>query len=104
MRTAVLLGETPRDSHEPSRPQISDIERALFTCRSLVTDIEPPDADQLAERVTAARNAWFTSAWRYSILMSALPSLITGAESLALTPTPRALTVATDAYLLARGC
>ncbi|WP_302893438.1 helix-turn-helix domain-containing protein [Actinomadura luzonensis] len=103
VRTAVLLGETPRDSHEPSRPQISDIERALFTCRSLAPDLEPPDADQLSERVAAARNTWFTSARRYSILMAALPSLVTDAESLAAERTPRACSVATDAYMLARG-
>ncbi|MEV4115753.1 helix-turn-helix transcriptional regulator [Nonomuraea sp. NPDC049695] len=103
VRTAVLLGEAPRDSHEPSRPQISDIERALFTCRSLAPDIEPPDADQLAERVASARNAWFTSTRRYSILMSALPSLITDAENLALEGTPQAHNVASDAYMLARG-
>ncbi|MEV4562490.1 helix-turn-helix transcriptional regulator [Nonomuraea sp. NPDC049419] len=103
VRTAVLLGETPRDSHEPSRPQIGDIERALFTSRSQAPDIEPPDADQLAERVAAARNAWFASTRRYSILMAALPSIITDAESLALERTPRACGVATDAYLLARG-
>ncbi|WP_433437588.1 helix-turn-helix domain-containing protein [Nonomuraea sp. CA-141351] len=103
VRTAVLLGEAPRDSHEPSRPQISDIERALFTCRSLEPDIEPPDADQLAERVAAARNAWFTSTRRYSILMSALPSLITDAENVALEGTPQAHSVASDAYMLARG-
>ncbi|GAA3243199.1 helix-turn-helix domain-containing protein [Nonomuraea helvata] len=103
VRTAVLLGEAPRDSHEPSRPQISDIERALFTCRSLAPDIEPPDADQLAERVASARNAWFTSTRRYSILMSALPSLISDAENLALEGTPQAHNVASDAYMLARG-
>jgi transcriptional regulator with XRE-family HTH domain len=103
VRTAVLLGEAPRDSHEPSRPQISDIERALFTCRSLTPDAEPPDAGQLAERVRAARNAWFTSTRRYSILMATLPSLITDAESVAAGRTPRARIVAADAYLLARG-
>ncbi len=103
VRTAVLLGETPRDSHEPSRPQIGDIERALFTCRSLAPDIEPPDAEQLAERVAAARSAWFTSTRRYSILMAALPSLVTDAENLVLDHQPGSYRVATDAYLLARG-
>ncbi|TDC10466.1 XRE family transcriptional regulator [Nonomuraea longispora] len=103
VRTTVLLGETPRDSHEPSRPQIRDIERALFTCRTLTPDLEPPDAEQLTERVAAARNAWFTSARRYSILMAALPSLISDAENLALERAPAARDVATDAYLLARG-
>ncbi|MFC4010595.1 helix-turn-helix domain-containing protein [Nonomuraea purpurea] len=102
VRSAVLLGEAPRDSHEPSRPQISDIERALFTCRSLTPDIEPPDAEQLAERVASARAAWFSSTRRYSILMAALPSLISDAENLALERTPAANSVATDAYLLAR--
>jgi transcriptional regulator with XRE-family HTH domain len=103
VRTAVLLGEAPRDSHEPSRPQISDIERALFTCGTLTPDIEPPDAEQLSERVTAARNAWFTSTRRYSILMAALPSLVADAENVALERTPDAYSVATDAYMLARG-
>ncbi|HEX4816326.1 MAG TPA: helix-turn-helix domain-containing protein [Nonomuraea sp.] len=103
VRTAVLLGETPRDSHEPSRPQIGDIERALFTSRSLTPDIEPPDAAQLAERVKAARDAWFTSSRRYSMLMAMLPALVTDAESVAAERTPRALSVAADAYLLARG-
>lgn len=102
VRTAVLLGETPRDSHEPSRPQIGDIERALFTCRSASPDIEPPDAEQLAERVAAARNAWFTSTRRYSILMAALPSLIIDAETLVLDRAPASHRVATDAYVLAR--
>ncbi|MGP3911710.1 helix-turn-helix domain-containing protein [Nonomuraea sp. 10N515B] len=103
VRTAVLLGETPRDSHEPSRPQISDIERALFTCRSSAPDLEPPDAEQLSERVADARTSWFTSTRRYSILMAALPSLVTDAESLAAERTPRSCGVAADAYLLARG-
>ncbi|MFC4115647.1 helix-turn-helix domain-containing protein [Nonomuraea zeae] len=103
VRTAVLLGEAPRDSHEPSRPQISDIERALFTCRTSPPDIEPPDAEQLSERVAAARNAWFTSTRRYSVLMAALPSLVSDAENLALERTPAAYSVATDAYMLARG-
>ncbi|GAA3527707.1 helix-turn-helix transcriptional regulator [Nonomuraea rosea] len=103
VRTAVLLGEAPRDSHEPSRPQISDIERALFTGRTSPPDIEPPDAEQLSERVTAARNTWFTSTRRYSVLMAALPSLVSDAEHLALERTPAAYSVATDAYMLARG-
>ncbi|MFI7695309.1 helix-turn-helix domain-containing protein [Nonomuraea sp. NPDC049655] len=103
VRTAVLLGETPRDSHEPSRPQIRDIERALFACRAGEPDLEPPDAEQLTERVAAARNAWFTSARRYSILMAALPSLVSDAESLAAERTPAAYRTATDAYMLARG-
>ncbi|GGT14731.1 helix-turn-helix domain-containing protein [Nonomuraea spiralis] len=103
VRTAVLLGETPRDSHEPSRPQIRDIERALFACRTREPDLEPPDAGQLSERVAAARNAWFTSARRYSILMAALPSLVSDAESLVAERTASAYSVATDAYMLARG-
>ncbi|GAA3508816.1 transcriptional regulator with XRE-family HTH domain [Streptosporangium album] len=81
VRTAVLLGESPRDSHEPGRPQVADIERALFTYRTLVTDLEPPDVEQVAERVTAAREAWYSSPNKYSILMRALPNLIGDAET-----------------------
>jgi transcriptional regulator with XRE-family HTH domain len=106
VRTAVLLGESPRDSHDPGRPQISDIERAMFTYRTLTSDLEPADAEQLSERVTAARDAWFTSTHRYSILMQALPLLIRDAERLVLGagPDPReAFRVAADAYMLARG-
>ncbi|NUT12528.1 MAG: helix-turn-helix transcriptional regulator [Nonomuraea sp.] len=102
VRTAVLLGETPRDSHEPSRPQISDIERALFACRT-APDLEPPDAEQLSERVAAARGAWFTSPRRYSILMAALPGLISDAETLVAERSRAAYRAATDAYMLARG-
>ncbi|MEU3165725.1 helix-turn-helix transcriptional regulator [Streptosporangium sp. NPDC006930] len=30
VRTVVLLGESPRDFHEPDRPQVADIERAIY--------------------------------------------------------------------------
>lgn len=107
VRTAVLLGESPRDSHEPSRPQIADIEKALFTYRTLMAEAEPVDAEQLIERVTAARDAWFTSANKYSLLMRALPGLIRDAEHhVSGTPAaqvPDACRVAAHAYILARG-
>ncbi|WP_433359479.1 helix-turn-helix domain-containing protein [Streptosporangium sp. CA-115845] len=108
VRTAVLLGESPRDSHEPGRPQVADIERAIFTYRTLSTDLEPPDVEQVAERVTAARDAWFGSPNKYTILMRTLPALISDAEGLLLN-TPEgearrvACKVAADVYILARG-
>jgi len=109
VRTAVLLGENPRDSHEPGRPQIADIERAIFTYKTLAPDIEPPDAEQLAERVGAARETWFTSPNKYSLLLRSLPYLISDAERLVLDVAGRpedrrtACRVAADAYILSRG-
>ncbi|MBP2704352.1 helix-turn-helix transcriptional regulator [Microbispora sp. RL4-1S] len=108
VRTAVLLGEVPRDSHEPGRPQIGDIERAIFTYRTLGPDAEPPDTEQLTERVESARQAWYTSPHKYSILMRALPGLISDAERLvqeAGTPGRRrdACQAAANTYILARG-
>ncbi|MEV8632887.1 helix-turn-helix transcriptional regulator [Streptosporangium sp. NPDC051023] len=109
VRTAVLLGENPRDSHEPGRPQIGDIERAIFTYKTLAPDLEPPDAEQIAERISAARDAWFTSPNKYSILMRTLPRLISDAEQLVLEADGRpddrrtACWVASDAYILSRG-
>ncbi|MEV0592054.1 helix-turn-helix transcriptional regulator [Nonomuraea cavernae] len=109
VRSAVLLGESPRESHKTGRPQVGDIERALFTYKTLAPDIEPPDADQLDERISAARDAWFSSASRYTILMRDLPQLISDAESLVLETNSRpddrrtACRVAANAYILARG-
>ncbi|MFF0250856.1 helix-turn-helix domain-containing protein, partial [Streptosporangium sandarakinum] len=108
VRTAVLLGETPRDSHEPGRPQIADIERAMFTYRTLAGDLEPPDAEQVIERVSAAREAWFTSPNKYSVLMRALPGVIGDAAHLLLNTSTgedrlAACRAAADTYILARG-
>ncbi|MCW2876164.1 MAG: hypothetical protein JWQ95_264 [Sphaerisporangium sp.] len=109
VRTAVLLGESPRDSHEPDRPQVGPIERAIFTYKTLATDVEPPDPEQLVERVSAARDAWMSSHNRYSILMRELPQLISDAERLILENDGRpdarrvACRVAADAYILGRG-
>ncbi|GGO71137.1 helix-turn-helix domain-containing protein [Nonomuraea cavernae] len=109
VRTAVLLGEPPRDSHERGRPQIRDIERAIFSYRSLPFDAEPPDIEQLAERVATARSTWLTSPNKYTILMRALPALIIDAEQLLSQadghPDERraAAQVAAEAYTVARG-
>ncbi len=108
VRTAVLLGESPRDSHEPGRPQVGDIERAIFTYKTLAPDAEPPDAEQLDERINAARHAWFTAPNKYSILMRTLPALISDAEGLVMEargPDQRreASRVAANAYILSRG-
>jgi hypothetical protein len=110
VRTAVLLGESPRDSGEPGRPQVADLERAMFTYQTLTDgDLEPADAEQVAERLTAARDAWYTSPHKYTILMQRLPGLISDAERLVLAASPspdqrrHAGKVAADVYILARG-
>ncbi|MFD0656913.1 helix-turn-helix domain-containing protein [Thermocatellispora tengchongensis] len=103
VRTAVLLGEAPRETHEPGRPQISGIERALFTYRGVSSDSEPPDVEQLAERIAAARDAWFGSTRRYSMLMQDLPRIISDAETVSLAGTRKGYRTAADAYILARG-
>ncbi|MET8161499.1 helix-turn-helix transcriptional regulator [Sphaerisporangium sp. NPDC005289] len=109
VRTAVLLGESPRDDHDPGRPQVGAIERAVFTYKTLTPDAEPPDVEQVAERISAARDAWMSSHNRYSILMREAPLLISDAERLVLDNDGRpdarraACRVAADAYILARG-
>ncbi|MFF4417140.1 helix-turn-helix domain-containing protein [Streptosporangium sp. NPDC001559] len=103
VRTAVLLGESPRDSHEPGRPQVVDIERAMFARRT--TDLEPPDVAQVAERLAAARQSWYNSPAKYSIMLRTLPGLIGDAEGLLLDGGDRqaAHRTAADTYILARG-
>ncbi|MEV7011379.1 hypothetical protein [Streptosporangium sp. NPDC051022] len=80
----------------------------MFTYRTLSTDLEPPDVEQVAERIAAARQAWFSSPNKYSTLMQALPRLISDAERLLLdTPGEAAYRdacrTAADMYILARG-
>ncbi|WP_267898111.1 helix-turn-helix domain-containing protein [Spongiactinospora gelatinilytica] len=102
VRTAILVGESPRETHEPGRPQISDIERALFTYRTLIKDVEPPTVDQLAERINAARAIYFGSPHRYTETLRLLPALITDTERLVRDGQRAAFRVAADSYFLAR--
>ncbi|MFI0418969.1 helix-turn-helix domain-containing protein [Spongiactinospora sp. 9N601] len=102
VRTSILVGEAPRETHEPGRPQIADVERALFTYRTLIQDVEPPTVEQLAERVTAARAAWNASPHRYTETLRALPGLITDAERLVRDGRRAAFRVAADTYSLTR--
>ncbi|SDI59259.1 DNA-binding transcriptional regulator, XRE-family HTH domain [Sinosporangium album] len=105
VRTAMLLGEHPRDDHQAGRPQLASIERAIFTYRTLGPNLEPPTVEQLQERVHAARDAWFTSPHRYTLLMRVLPGLISDAERLVLDGGNHrdACRVASDTYILSRG-
>lgn len=110
VRSAVLLGEAPRDTHEPGRPQVLDIERAMYTYRTLPGPLlEPPSAEQIIARSTTARDVWFTSPMKYSQVMRLLPGLLRDAEALVLAAAASpekqsaACHAAADVYMLARG-
>ncbi|RBQ17739.1 hypothetical protein DP939_22990 [Spongiactinospora rosea] len=102
VRTAILVGEAPRETHEPGRPQITDVERALFAYRTLIQDVEPPTAEHLAERVTATRATWNASPHRYTETLRVLPGLITDTERLVRDGRRAAFRVAADTYSLTR--
>ncbi|RBQ17747.1 hypothetical protein DP939_23050 [Spongiactinospora rosea] len=103
VRTAFLIGEPPREAQEPGRPQIADVERALYAYRTMLQDVEPPTVDQLTKRVTATRAAFCGSPRRFTDTLRALPALIIDIERLVHDDEDRAaLRVAADAYELAR--
>ncbi|RBQ17738.1 hypothetical protein DP939_22985 [Spongiactinospora rosea] len=102
VRTAILVGEAPRETHEPGRPQIADIERALHTYRTMIKDVESPTVEQLVERVNAARATYFGSPHRYTETLRLLPALITDTERLVRDGQRAAYRVAADTYFLAR--
>ena len=83
VRTSALIGEAPSEDHEgPVNPRLAEIEQALFTYRSLA--LAGPDAPQelpdLASRIEAAWQAWFTSPTKYTDVLAVLPELITDVE------------------------
>jgi transcriptional regulator with XRE-family HTH domain len=83
VRTSALLGEAPSEAHEgPVNPRLAEVERALFTYRSLrLTDgAELPSLAELNERINTGWEAWFTSPTRYSDVLRMLPELIVGSE------------------------
>ncbi|MGH3976013.1 MAG: helix-turn-helix domain-containing protein, partial [Pseudonocardiaceae bacterium] len=83
VRTSALLGEAPSEAHEgPVNPRLAEVERALFTYRSLsLTDAaELPSLAELNEQINVGWEAWFTSPSRYSDLLRMLPELIVGSE------------------------
>lgn len=83
VRTSALIGEAPSESHEgPVNRRLAEIERALFTYRSigLIEQGTAAELPGLAERVNAAWHAWFTSPTRYTDVLRVLPGLIVDAE------------------------
>ncbi len=83
VRTSALIGEAPSEDHEgPVNPRLAEIEQALFTYRSLALaePDAPPELPDLASRIEAAWQAWFTSPTKYTDVLAVLPELITDVE------------------------
>ncbi len=83
VRTSALLGEAPSEAHEgPVNPRLAEVERALFTYRSLrLTDgAELPSLVELNEWINNGWDAWFTSPSRYSDVLRMSPELIVNSE------------------------
>jgi len=83
VRTSALLGEAPSEDHEgPINPRLAEVERALYTYRSLalVDQRQPPTLDELGEQIAAAKQAWYLSPNKYSDALRVLPDLIVHSE------------------------
>lgn len=83
VRTSALLGEAPSEDHEgPVNPRLAEVERALFTYRSLaLSEVRPlPALQELNSQIDAARDAWFTSPSKYSDVLRVLPDLVVNSE------------------------
>lgn len=83
VRTSALLGEAPSEDHEgPINPRLAEVERALYTYRSLaLADPRPlPTLDELGEQISAAKQAWYLSPNKYSDALRVLPDLIVHSE------------------------
>jgi hypothetical protein len=85
VRTSALVGEAPSEDHEgPVNPRLAEVERALYTYRSLTPaggdSPEVVELAQLSQRMAAAWQAWLTSASKYTDVLRVLPDLIIAAE------------------------
>jgi transcriptional regulator with XRE-family HTH domain len=83
VRTSALVGEAPSEDYEgPVNPRLAEVERALFTYRSVaLTDLgQVPTLEELGEQIRAANQAWFTSPSKYSDVLRVLPNLIVHSE------------------------
>ncbi len=83
VRTSMLLGEAPSEDHEgPVNPRLAEVERALYTYRSLaLTDPRQlPTLDELGEQISAGKQAWYLSPNKYSDALRVLPDLIVHSE------------------------
>jgi transcriptional regulator with XRE-family HTH domain len=107
VRTSALVGEAPSEDHEGAvNPRLAEVERALFTYRSLTLNGHdtPPELPDLAQRVTAAWDTWIISPNKYTDTLSLLPDLIIDAEHAlsAYERSPEACRQASEIYQLAR--
>ncbi|MGH3974568.1 MAG: helix-turn-helix domain-containing protein [Pseudonocardiaceae bacterium] len=83
VRTSALIGEAPSEDHEgPVNPRLAEVERALVTYPSLsLSDTsELPTSQEVAEQISAAQTAWYTSPSKYSDVLRTLPDLIVHCE------------------------
>lgn len=83
LRTSALLGETPSEDHDgPINPRLAEVERALYTYRSLALSDggQLPTLEELAGRINAAQQSWCTSPNKYSDVLRVLPDLIVNSE------------------------
>jgi transcriptional regulator with XRE-family HTH domain len=83
VRTSALVGEAPSEDHEgPVNPRLAEVERALFTYRSvaLADPRQLPTLEELGEQISAAKEAWYTSPSKYSDALRVLPDLIVHSE------------------------
>ncbi|MGH3776074.1 MAG: helix-turn-helix domain-containing protein [Pseudonocardiaceae bacterium] len=83
VRTSALVGEAPSEDHEgPVNPRLAEVERALYTYRSLALSdtIQLPTLDELGEQISAAKQVWYTSPSKYSDTLRVLPGLIVNSE------------------------
>jgi transcriptional regulator with XRE-family HTH domain len=106
VRTSALIGEVPSEDHEGLvNPRLAEVERALFTYRSLTpAGGDTPELADLAQRMAAAWDAWFTSGNKYSDVLRVLPDLIVTAERAVHKHdrSPEVCHLASDVYQLAR--
>ncbi|MBV8541920.1 MAG: helix-turn-helix transcriptional regulator [Pseudonocardiales bacterium] len=83
VRTSALVGEAPSEDHEgPVNPRLAEVERALFTYRSLaLTDPgQLPTLEELGDQIGAVQTAWCISPNKYSDVLRVLPDLIVNSE------------------------
>lgn len=83
VRTSALVGEAPSEAHEgPVNPRLAEVERALFTYRSLALfDVRQlPSLEELGEQISAAKQSWYSSPSKYSDVLAVLPDLIVDSE------------------------
>jgi len=108
VRTSALLGEAPSEDHQgPVNPRLAEVERALYTYRSISLTSrggDVPELSDISDRLRSAWESWLTSPNKYTDTLSVLPDLIVDAET-AVSAYERSLEscrIAADAYMLAR--